>query len=238
MYTSDAKARNESMYFQDTCSWSEVDPSCDSERPQFLSIYDGSIRYVDDSIQRLLSELNDHNLLKNTIVVFTSDHGQEFGDHGIYGHGKSLYRQVIKVPLIFWKPGIVPASVRVQTPVSLTDIPATILDLTATDDKQALPGHSLATLWRSSEPVTGWPEPISELARLHWFTKDAPNYNSPVRSIVTPEWHYIRQDGKDLLFDWKTDTDEAHDLCAAQPTVCDTLRSRMQTDEGSQAQAH
>ena len=46
MYTSDAKARNESMYFQETCSWSEVDPSCDSERPQFLSIYDGSIRYV------------------------------------------------------------------------------------------------------------------------------------------------------------------------------------------------
>jgi arylsulfatase A-like enzyme len=195
---------------------------------------------VNDSVQRLLSQLNERNLLRNTIVVFTSDHGQGFGDHGIYGHGKSLYRQEIHVPLVFWKPGTMPASVRVPTPVSTTDIAATILDLTAPDNEkvQPLPGQSLAALWRSSEPDTTWPEPISELARLHWFAKDAPNYNGPVRSIVTPEWHYIRQEGKDLLFDWKTDPGETHDMCAAQPTVCDTLRTRIQTDEDSQAQTH
>jgi arylsulfatase A-like enzyme len=240
MYTSDAKARNESMYFLETCAWAEPAPSCESERPQLLSIYDGSIRFVNDSVQRLLSQLNERNLLRNTIVVFTSDHGQGFGDHGIYGHGKSLYRQEIHVPLVFWKPGTMPASVRVPTPVSTTDIAATILDLTAPDNEkvQPLPGQSLAALWRSSEPDTTWPEPISELARLHWFAKDAPNYNGPVRSIVTPEWHYIRQEGKDLLFDWKTDPGETHDMCAAQPTVCDTLRTRIQTDEGSSPRAN
>jgi arylsulfatase A-like enzyme len=236
MYTSDPKARNESMYFLETCAWSEPAPSCESERPQLLSIYDGSIRYVDQSVQHLLSELNERNILSNTIVVFTSDHGQGFGDHGIYGHGKSLYRQEIKVPLILWKPGLVPAAVRVPTPVSLTDIPATILDLSGADNKQALPGRSLAALWRSGGADSGWPEPISELARLHWFAKDAPNYNGPVRSIVTPQWHYIRQENTDLLFDWKDDPGEMHDLCAAQQSVCDTLRARAQTDQSVGAQ--
>jgi arylsulfatase A-like enzyme len=215
-----------------------VNASCDPERPQVLDTYDGAIRYVDSSVQRLLSQMNERNLLNNTIVVFTSDHGQEFGDHGIYGHGKSLYRQVITVPLIFWKPGLVPASVRVSTPVSSTDIPATILDLATPDDKHPMPGQSLAPLWNTSEPVSNWPEPISELAMLHWRTKEAPNYNDAVDTIVTPEWHYIRQEGKDLLFDWKTDPEETHDLCAAQPTVCAALRARVQQADGAGAQAH
>jgi arylsulfatase A-like enzyme len=237
MFTSNAKARKQNMYFPEKCTAYEVKPLCDPERPQFVDVYDGSIRFVDQSIQTLFARLNELHVLDNTIVVFTSDHGQEFGDHGIYGHGKSLYRQVIHVPLVFWKPGLVPSSVRVSTPVSTTDLSATILDLTAADNKQALPGHSLAALWRSGEPVSGWPAPISELAELHWFTEGVPNYNGPVDSIVTPDWHYIRQENKDLLFDWKTDIDEAHDLCAAQPTVCATMRTQIQTAEASRQQA-
>ena len=233
MYATNKDARNQSIYFQESCSFAEVDASCGSEQAQFLDTYDGSIHYVDDSIKQLLSDLKEGGLLDNTIVVFTSDHGQEFGDHGIYGHGKSLYRQVIHVPLIFWKPGLVPASVRVPTPISTTEIPSTILDLAAADGKQALPGRSLAALWRTSQPVSGWPEPISELVRLHWFTREAPNYNAPVRSIVTPEWHYIRQEGNDLLFDWKSDPDEMHDVCTTQPTVCSSLRSQAEAADNS-----
>jgi arylsulfatase A-like enzyme len=238
MFTTNAKARIQNVYFDEKCASYDVKPLCDRERQQFVDVYDGSIRYVDGSIQHLLSQLTEQGLLKNTIVVFTSDHGQEFGDHGLYGHGKSLYRQVIQVPLIFWKPGVVPSTVRVPTPVSTTDIAATILDLTAPDGKQALPGQSLAPLWHSSEAATGWPEPISELAELHWFVENAPNYNGPVQSIVTPDWHYIRQEGKDLLFDWKADREEKTDLCAAQPTVCATLKVQLQKDEGTGQQAH
>ena len=212
-YNKNPDARNQSIYFQESCSWAEVEASCAAKQSQFLDTYDGSIRYVDESIKRLLSQLKERGVLENTVVVFTSDHGQEFGDHGIYGHGKSLYRQVIQVPLIVWNPALVPASVRVQTPISTTEIPSTILDLAAPDAKQPLPGRSLAALWRPSQPVSDWPEPISELARLHWFTREAPNYNAPFRSIVTPQWKYIRQEGKDLLFDCKTDPNETHDLC-------------------------
>jgi arylsulfatase A-like enzyme len=238
MYTSDAKARKQSLYFPAMCSWSEVGASCDSNRPEYLDTYDGAIRYVDESVQQLVSQLKQDGLLDNTIVVFTSDHGQEFGDHGIYGHGKSLYWREIQVPLIIWKPGSIPASVSVPTPVSTTDLPATVLDLAVPDAKHELPGRSLADLWRSSDQASTWPPPLSELARLHWRTRTAPNFNAPIDAIVTPEWHYIRQEGKDLLFDWRTDPEEAHDLCAAQPTVCTALQAQLQKAEATPQPAH
>jgi arylsulfatase A-like enzyme len=242
MYTSDSNARNDSMHFGESCSYAEAGPMCASERPQLVAVYDGAIRYTDESIQHLLSQLLERGLLQNTIVVFTSDHGQEFGDHGIYGHEKSLYRGEIQVPLILWKPGLVPANVRVPTPVSLIDIPATILDLITPGDKQAdgppMPGRSLAALWSSGQPVSGWPHPASELAKLPAFDQTAPNFKAPVETIVTPEWQYIRQQGKDLLFDWKTDPDEAHDLSAAHPAECAAFRAQIQAAEASRPQAH
>jgi arylsulfatase A-like enzyme len=238
MYTSNPKARNQSLYFPEKCAVSGIKRLCDPNKQQFIDTYDGSIRYVDDNIQHLLSQLNERGLLANTIVVFTADHGQEFGDHGIYGHGKSLYRGEVHVPLVIWKPGLVPASVRVSTPVSLIDLPATILDLAGSEDEQALPGHSLAALWHTDQPISTWPAPFSEVAKLHWFSEEAPNYNGPIQSVVTPEWHYIRQEGKDLLFDWKSDPDEAHDQCAAQSAVCAALHARAQAAEGTRPQAN
>ncbi len=236
-YTANPEARNESMYIEKNCEDAKK-PQCASEQPQFIDVYDGAVRYADDSVQDLLSWLNEDGRLQNTIVVFTSDHGQEFGEHDIYGHGKSLYRQEIQVPLVIWRPGLVPADIRVPTPVSIKDIPATILDLTVADDKHQLPGRSLAPLWSSTQTASSWPQSISELARFHGFSEDAPNYNGPVFSIVTPEWHYIRQQGKDLLFDWKTDPDEIHDLSAAHPTECAAFRAQIQAAEGSETKAH
>jgi arylsulfatase A-like enzyme len=238
MYAANAPAQNQSAHPQKPCLDFEPKASCHSDRQQFVDTYDGSIRYVDDSIQHLLSQLNEQGQLQNTIVVLTSDHGQEFDDHGIYGHAKSLYRQEIQVPLVIWKPGLVPTSVRVPTPVSTAAIPATILDLVDADDKQALPGRSLAMLWRSNTPVSGWPEPIQELARFNGLERGALNYNTSLESIVTPEWHYIRMGTKELLFDWKNDPDEAHDLSAAQPAVCAALWTKIKTAEATRPQGH
>ena len=237
MYTTNGDARKQSLYFEHDCEF-ETEVSCESERPVFVDTYDGAVRYVDQNIQNLLSQLNARGILQNTIVVFTSDHGQELGDHGLYGHGKSLFWGEIHVPLIIWKPGLVPASVHVQAPVTTIDLPATILDLTAPGSTHTMPGQSLATLWHSSQPVSDWPDSISELAKLHWFAKNAPNYNDPVSSIVTPQWQYIHQGNKELLFAWKTDPEEAHDLCASQPNDCAALRARLQAAVGKQQPAN
>jgi len=237
MYTTNPEARNQNMHFEQNCI-DRDEASCTADRQQFVDVYDGATRYVDGNIQHLLSQLKERGLLENTIVVVTADHGQEFGDHGLFGHHESLYRGEIQVPLIFWKPGLIPASVRVATPVSTSDLPATILQMTGPDAAQPLPGHSLAPLWLSSPPVSTWPEPISELAKLHWFNKSATNYDHPIRSIVTPEWHYIQQEDQELLFDWKTDPEEARDQCAAQPSVCATLKAKLEAASARQPVAH
>jgi len=237
-FTRNPLAWDRGVDFGDDCAWAEIGNRCDSERQQFLDVYDGAIRYVDDSVRHLMSQLSERHLLENTIVLITADHGQEFGEHGIYGHGKSLYRREIQVPLIVWKPGLVPSAVRIPTPVSTMEIPATILNLIAESDKPTMPGQTLASLWRSVQAASNWPDPISELARLHWRTKNAPNYDAPIRSIVTPEWHFLHQQDNDMLFDWKNDPEESNNRCLAQPAVCSELKTQAYAAESSVAVAH
>jgi hypothetical protein len=88
-------------------------------------------------------------------VIVTSDHGELFDEHVLLGHGLSLYREVLEVPLVMWGPGI-PAGLRIPAPVSLRDLAATITDLARATDA-ALPGSSLAALWREGDSATTSP---------------------------------------------------------------------------------
>jgi len=90
-----------------------------------LALYDGEIRYTDDEIGRILSHLRERNLERGTLVVVTSDHGEEFLDHGSWEHQKTLYEELIRVPLILRGPGIKPRREKAQA--SLLDISPTIL---------------------------------------------------------------------------------------------------------------
>ena len=83
-----------------------------------IDAYDGGIDYTDQQIDALLKELESRGKLDNTIVVITSDHGELFGEHGLWEHHNSLYKPVIHVPLIVWYPKSVPQNMRIDTPVS------------------------------------------------------------------------------------------------------------------------
>jgi len=89
-----------------------------------VALYDGEIAWVDANIGRVLATLP-----KNTIVVITADHGEEFLDHGQCGHYKTLYDEVLRVPLIVRYPGRVAAGRRVQGQVRLMDIGPTLFAL-------------------------------------------------------------------------------------------------------------
>ena len=88
-------------------------------------------------------------LLDNTVVIITSDHGEAFGDHGHFGHSYSLYLDEIGVPLVILSPGA-PAGRVVDSPVSLRDLPATVVDLLGLSAGSPFPGRSLAAYWRSA----------------------------------------------------------------------------------------
>ena len=69
---------------------------------QLIDQYDAQIRELDESVESLFAELERRGLLDDTLVVVTSDHGEEFGEHGSLAHGSTLYGEVLEVPLIFW----------------------------------------------------------------------------------------------------------------------------------------
>ena len=161
------------------------------QRQGAVDAYDGAISYVDDQIQDLMAQLQRRGLDRNTLVVITSDHGESFGEHGLMTHGNALYRELIHVPLIFWEPGGIPAGKKIDIPVSLTSLPATLLEETGEMRHPEFPQPSLAQLWRGSVPNGGWPDPISELAQLPW-NPSFPDYYGAMQSISTARWHFIR----------------------------------------------
>jgi arylsulfatase A-like enzyme len=95
-------------------------------RPQSRQdAYDAGIRYMDDQLQRVLDTLRHRGVLDRTLVIVTSDHGEQWGEHGLHNHGNSLYLPAVHVPLVMRWPGVVPPG-RVDGPVTLTDLAATI----------------------------------------------------------------------------------------------------------------
>src|SRR5690606_34087473 len=130
-------------------------PSPD-EAAQALNAYDGAIAWLDAEMDRLLKGLEAQGQLENTVVVISSDHGEHFGEHELFGHGNSLYRQLLQVPLIVIYPKL-PQGMRVQQVVSLRDLPRTLMDLAGIRDEDRIPGTSLRPTWES----WGTPAPIS-----------------------------------------------------------------------------
>lgn len=104
--------------------------------------YDGELAYVDDKIGLMLRSLQSRELESQTIFAISSDHGDEFGEHGNKYHGTSLFNELVRVPLIVTVPGQAPAVVR--APVSVIDIGPTLLDLVGLQRPAGQNGRSLA----------------------------------------------------------------------------------------------
>ena len=167
--------------------------------------YDGSIAYLDAELGRLFRELERRGMLENTLVVLTADHGDEFAEHGFMGHGNTLYRLSVHVPLVLWFPGRIPAGRRVASPVSLQNLAATVLDLAAPGPGR-LPGRSLARFWRS--PDEAEPDTIVATVRPP---------DGKLSSIAFGERRYIRDEvtGTEELYDFEHDVLERWSLVAS-----------------------
>ena len=101
--------------------------------------YDSSIAYLDEQLGRLFEELQERGLLENTLVIVTSDHGEHFLERGFAGHGMSLYRREIHVPLLIFPPSGDPDRRVVPEPVSLRDLPATIVEMLGPGRRVSVP---------------------------------------------------------------------------------------------------
>jgi len=105
--------------------------------------YAGEALYTDHEIGRLMAGFDALGLADRTLVVFVSDHGEEFAEHGWKGHDETLYEEVLHVPLILRAPGLVPAGVRVPRQASLVDLAPTLLELLGVTPPRDIHGRSL-----------------------------------------------------------------------------------------------
>jgi arylsulfatase A-like enzyme len=106
-----------------------------------LALYDGEIRYVDDELGRLLDHMKRRGLDRGTLLVVTSDHGEEFLDHGSWEHQKTLYEEVVRVPLIVAGPGV--AARREAAQATLLDVAPTVLAWAGLPAPASFEGRSL-----------------------------------------------------------------------------------------------
>ncbi len=114
----------------------------EEQKQQMVDRYDAEIAYTDDLIGNILKELDRLSLSEKTIIIITADHGEEFGERGIWGmHLDTLYDELVRIPLIIKAPNI-PAQ-RITRPVALLDLAPTILELAQIPQNQAFEGKSL-----------------------------------------------------------------------------------------------
>jgi arylsulfatase A-like enzyme len=183
---------------------------------ELTKAYDGTLAYLDAQVGALLDTLEARGELDRTVVIITSDHGEEFGEHdGVMGHGGSLHLPALRVPLIVLYPPRVPGGRRVQEAVSLRDIPATILDLIGLEGGAPFPGTSLASCWAEDEGgCRSSTALLSEVSEAPWQRPAwVPAAKGPLRSIIVDGMHYIQDaDGVESLYDLWADPDETVDV--------------------------
>jgi arylsulfatase A-like enzyme len=179
--------------------------------------YDDCIAYLDAQLGKLFDGLETRGLLKNTVVVVTADHGELFGEHGAFGHGQELYRQVVRVPLLIVAPDRAPAGAVVTTPVSVRDLPATITELVGLTSQSPFPGRSLARLWSDSTGAAPAGEDGMLLSETADETGELRVGSKATRALLEDGFLYIRnKSGREELYNHHTDVDENHDLAKDQ----------------------
>jgi arylsulfatase A-like enzyme len=185
------------------------------------SLYDAEIAYNDRGFGELVAILEEQQLLDSTVVIFVSDHGEEFLDHGTWGHGRNLYAENLNVPLIVRFPDR-GHGVRVAEVVQQIDLMPTLLDYVGIPVPEHVEGASFLPLL---EPGLGSgvsaSRPVFSFLHLD---------GAPTRSLVDGEWKLIQRlnSAGDVtwtgLFNRREDAGEAEDRVLEYP-----IRTRFMT---------
>lgn len=183
----------------------------DSAKEAIRQLYDGECRYTDAELKRLIEAVQAE--YPQTLIVITSDHGEEFWEHGSIGHAKTVYEELSNVPLIVVGPGVAPTVV--ESPVSTLDITPTVARYLGTEFNPLAQGSDLLT-------------PRSATAPAYTSTKGSiPEFKLDAASVV--EWPFKlvedRKRGWTRLFDLVADPGEKTDISESNPD----MKSKLET---------
>lgn len=183
--------------------------------------YDGEIAFVDAQIGEILEDLERAELLERTMIVVTSDHGEAFREHVEEGHGLLCYDETLKVPLILFAPGRLPAGAVVTSRVGLVDLMPTLIDLFGLERPQGLQGRSLVGLMlgRSEEPSGSlYFESLAGVQEKGW---------APRTGLIAEDHKFIKVPEPEL-YDLSSDPDESANLFRQRGDVAGRLDRELQ----------
>ena len=199
------------------------------DRSWIAALYDGQIRKLDtEFFGRLRRTLKLTGLDENALVIISADHGEELLDHGLVGHVSTfkearLYDELIRVPLIMWAPGILPAGRVIDEPVQNIDVMPTVLELVGLDVPAGAQGRSLLPLVESRG---NWqPRPVFCATSGGGYTADSQQYVRRMRAVRTNRWKLTHAipDEETILYDLKRDPLELDNVAAEHAGVADSL---------------
>ncbi len=199
----------------------------DEDIRHFIALYDGGIRYTDDHIGGFLTYLQEAGLYDDSLIIITSDHGEEFMEHGAFSHWQLYYRPNLHVPLIMHIPGSSGKEIRIAELVQSIDLLPTILE------SAGLPAHGKAQ-GRSLLPLVK--EQKSFFTRFLNKTLSRPEKVGTIsfaeNHLNTPDWAVIR-DGYQMisinnffdvqLFNLEIDAMAQNDIAAGHGNLIEEL---------------
>lgn len=195
-------------------------------------LYDAEVFEMDESIGRLLSALERNGLSSSTIVILTSDHGEEFYEHGGFGHGKRLYDELLHVPLIMRLPRSAFSSVRISAPTRSIDIFPSVLDMLGISVDLGLRGFLVPLM--DNQSVETLPVYAEEFVWDYNAMKGNGSnivefINNMVQdSIDGTTYKLIKySDGRQSLFNLDDDPGEQRDLSSEEPALSDILGRKL-----------
>lgn len=204
----------------------------EDERAYVEALYDGGIRFTDAVLGRVFAELEERGILERAIVVVTSDHGEQFFEHGSWRHGSNVYDHQLLVPLILHLPPDLERAVGgggqvIEQQVELMDVYPTLLDLLGLEPPQGLQGQSLRPLLAGE----GRPPDALAFAEHTNISRESKALRSRRLKLI---YSYPRHKGpgdhaKLKLFDLARDPREQHNLAAERAELAARLRSKVET---------
>ncbi len=182
-----------------------------------VSRYDGEVGWVDENIRRLFRgiEKTGRHILDDTLVIVTSDHGEEFFEHGLIGHRNNLFEEAVKIPLIIRFPGRIAGRTRVGAPARIYDIVPTISSLLELPKSAFTWGRSLVPLLEGRDLA---PEPaLLELTRIPKgesgaYTKQFCLRHKGLKLITTQKRSWSREKPNDFTGQLIEERHELYDL--------------------------
>ncbi|MDH7568733.1 MAG: sulfatase-like hydrolase/transferase [Armatimonadota bacterium] len=185
----------------------------DAQWRKVKAYYYALISHVDDQMGRILAFLDEEGLTENTLILFTSDHGEHLGDHGLVGKGPFGYDSCTHVPLILSFPGRIPAGDRRQAFIEHVDLAPTILDYCGVQTPRAFQGRTFRPLLEG--------RPYRERSSV--YTEWRNPYGTSWKSVRSSEYKYACSNREgEVLFDLRCDPNELRNV-VAEPRYASAL---------------